>query len=216
MSHICSRCGRSYEDRLAHSSVCTQDLERSIPPPQAVREAQETGPAKKRLPAIIVDLDRTLFDLGDRQWWDFHSVEQDTVVREVDLTVKYLSIELGYKVIFLSGRPEFCRMETERALARIGWIGPDIKLIHVKERYPDSPVGIRRYAHLYMRQNDNVSSGETFKHMVYVEDIRDDYDVRLVFEDQDTAVKMFRSHGLTVWAVAENVHAPFTQTKTAD
>lgn len=133
--------------------------------------------------AVMVDLDGTVAHLNGRSPYDETCVSADLPNENVILAVQAASMK-GLRIIFMSGRTDGCRADTEAWLIR-----------HVLPR--------DRWEGLFMRaagdqRPDNVVKLELFNHHV-----RNQYDVRFVFDDRNQVVKAWRSIGLTVMQVAE-------------
>jgi hypothetical protein len=89
----------------------------------------------------------------------------------------------AYAIILVTGRPEECRSLTLDWLARFGIIAPDDCL--------------------FMRANGDYRPDEIVKREIYERFIMPRLNVRLVVDDRDRVVKMWRSLGLECWQVAE-------------
>jgi hypothetical protein len=136
---------------------------------------------------VLADLDGTLALMGDRSPYDESGVGNDTPNRDVVYVLRAL-IETGLDVVFMSGRTEGCRASTEEWLQRnvliydMFRLGSAILLMR--------PVGDNR--------PDHVVKLELFdKH------VRDHYDVRVVLDDRNQVVRLWRSLGLTCLQVAD-------------
>lgn len=139
--------------------------------------------------AIIWDIDNTVADRGTRHPFDFTKVDEDTPKKDIQFLYDYMvrpdraeygGIEPTY--IFITGRPESCRVETKEWLTTNGF-----------------------YHHkLFMRPDDNKEQDARLKLQIYKEHIEPHYDVIAVFEDRDRVVEMYRDIlGLTVLQVAK-------------
>lgn len=139
-------------------------------------------PSDESFPAVLVDIDGTVARMGDRSPYDWHRVGEDQPIRPILDLVQVLRENYDH-IVWLSGRDESCREQTER------WL---------EER-----AGRDAGEPLYMRpagdkRRDSVVKGELFdKH------VRHAYDVRLVLDDRDQVVEMWRSMGLTCLQVAK-------------
>jgi len=131
---------------------------------------------------IICDLDVTLalhMGRGPLDWDEIHTDVIDPRLR--DILNHYM--DAGTKVIFITGRIEAARTQTEEWLK-----DPKNKI------YP--------WWDLYMRPGHCFDSGEEFKLKVYNEHIKNKYNVICVFEDSQKCVNMFREQGLLVCQTA--------------
>ena len=138
-----------------------------------------------RLPkAIISDLDGTLSlfkEKGHRGPYDASKCaddELDLVVRRVLETFYRF---MGYQVIYLSGREDKYRAETEEFLRRNG-----------------CPPGS-----LYMRKAGDVRKDWIVKYELFNAHVRGKYDIDFVLDDRNQVVKMWREIGLKVFQVAD-------------
>jgi hypothetical protein len=131
-------------------------------------------------PAYLVDLDGTMCLMGDRSPYDETRVVCD-LVNEPVLWVVYALAAAGNRIIFMSGRSEKCRAETE------AWL---------REHYALT------YEGLFMRAIGDVRKDWIVKGELFDRHVRGRYDVRGVFDDRNQVVGMWRSIGLTVFQVA--------------
>jgi hypothetical protein len=128
--------------------------------------------------AIICDLDGTLALLNGRSPYDASTCENDIlnepvaeVLRSFDKTT----------IIFMSGRFDTHRAETERWLVHHGF----------------------HFQLLYMRKAGDMRKDSTMKRELFDEHVRGKYFVRFVLDDRDSVVELWRSLGLTCFQVAE-------------
>ena len=142
----------------------------------------ETYKPSANLPlAIMVDIDGTLAHAVDRSPFEWHKVGQDsadeTVVQVVTMYAAYVH---RYKSIIMSGRDSVCRKETE------DWL----------DLY-DIP-----YDHLYMRAESDNRKDSIVKRELFDKHIRDKFNIKLVLDDRNQVVDMWRDLGLKVFQVA--------------
>lgn len=144
-------------------------------------------PTDDSLPeAVIVDLDGTLalrraFGRGPYEW---SRVGEDLVNVPVMRVLHGLVIPTRRpRVIFVSGRDEVCRPETE------AWLD---------EHYSF------RYEGLHMRPAGDNRKDWIIKAELFDAHVRDRYRVALVLDDRNQVVRMWRHMGLTVLQVADN------------
>lgn len=131
--------------------------------------------------AVMVDIDGTLANHGDRSPYDWSRVSEDTPVEAVRDVVA-AARQAGYRIIYCSGRSDECRAATE------AWLD-----LHAARR-PDEPVLMRAAGDM---RRDSIVKLELFDRHV-----RDGYDVRFVLDDRQQVVDAWRSIGLTVFQVA--------------
>ena len=135
-------------------------------------------------PAIIVDLDGTLAILGDRNPYDAARCGEDTLDPTVD-TIANWAWQNGYHVIFLSGRKETYREQTEAWLDAHEWL----------------PRGISVHGP-FMRADNDGRPDFVVKAELFDKHVRGRFDVRFVLDDRDQVVNMWREMGLKCLQVA--------------
>lgn len=131
---------------------------------------------------MIVDLDGTMAIHDGRSPYDYTKVGTDLLNDTVGMVVGELALAdwpAIEEVIFLSGRPDSCRRDTEQWLAEQGWGAPP----------------------LLMRRAGDERADYVVKYEIFDREIRDKYDVRLVLDDRDQVVDMWRAIGLPCWQV---------------
>jgi predicted kinase len=132
--------------------------------------------------AFIVDIDGTVAHRGTRNPFDESLVHQDTPNWPIIDLINYLNYSLGARLIFCSGRTAACYEETRAWLLR--YVVDEVFALHMR------PVGDTR--------KDSIVKAELFDKY-----IRDDFNVKYVFDDRNQVVEMWRSLGLTVLQVAD-------------
>jgi predicted kinase len=130
--------------------------------------------------AIIVDIDGTVAKMIDRGPYDWKRVGEDEPVEDILIAVRAMH-EWGYQVLFTSGRDGSCRPETEQWLDKNVSYGYTLLMRAEKDNRPDWIV----------------------KAEIFDNEIRNNYNIRCVFDDRDQVVSMWRKLGLTVLQVAE-------------
>lgn len=157
-------------------------------PKVATFKAAERGLVEKKAKfnpklqnAIIVDLDGTLAIIGDRNVYDAEKCDEvDRLNEPVAETIR-LYYKAGYKIIFCSGRIDKYRDATVRFINRHL---PDIEYVLFMRNSGD-------------KRKDNIVKGEIFQ-----EQINGKYNVRLVLDDRDSVVELWRKTlGLDCWQV---------------
>jgi len=131
--------------------------------------------------AILVDLDGTVALMCGRSPYDETRVAEDRPNPAVITAVRAMHAA-GHAVMFCSGRTDACRAATEKWLAE-----------HVAVPY----------AALHMRAAGDMRKDAIVKAEIFDREIRHRWDVTAVFDDRQQVVRMWRSLGLTVFAVAE-------------
>jgi hypothetical protein len=132
---------------------------------------------------IIVDIDGTIALRGERGPYDWKRVSEDQPNKPVINVIKAMN-RRGYRIIFTSGRKEYCRSAT------IAWI----------EKHFDWG----RLPVVYMRGNDDNRPDHEVKHEMFTEVIKPVWGTpAMVFDDRNAVVKMWRGLGLTCLQVAD-------------
>lgn len=130
--------------------------------------------------AIIVDLDGTLADIGDRSPYNTDEVMYDKLNKVIyRLIMKYKRD--GYHILVVTGRPIACSTDT------IEWLNMN----HVP------------FDMLVMRPEGDKQQDITLKHRAYNQYIKNEYDVEFVLEDRSRVVRMWRSIGLICFQVKD-------------
>lgn len=154
-----------------------------LPVPELAPKAALTAEpyiAKPGTPkAVLVDLDGTTALLNGRSPYDETKVREDKPNRQVIDLVHVLD-KAGYYVVFMSGRTAGC-ME-----ATLEWLDAQ---------------GFGCYE-LYMRNVSDTRKDAVVKLELFNAHVRDIFDVRLVLDDRDQVVELWRSLGLTCLQVA--------------
>lgn len=133
------------------------------------------------LAAFIVDIDGTLAHIpeGGRSPYDYTRVHEDALDEMVSHLMHVLHRE--HYIIVMSGREDACRTETE------AWLNANSIL----------------YDELHMRAAGDKRKDATVKLELFDQHVRDNYDVRGVFDDRNQVVNMWRGIGLKCYQVAE-------------
>jgi hypothetical protein len=138
--------------------------------------------------AVLVDIDGTVADMGKGQPgrrgpFDWDRVHEDDPHEPILELVRALLP--FYFVLFVSGRDEVCREQTE------AWLQA--------HRVLDPGMGHR----LHMRTHKDNRGDELVKREIYEKKIAPHFDVAWVLDDRNKVVAMWRSLGLTVLQVAD-------------
>jgi len=135
----------------------------------------------EKLPnAYIFDIDGTLAHIsGKRGPFDWDKVDRDDLDKVLSMQVE-LHRKNGDTIIIVSGRDESCRDLT------IEWLNfYDIK-----------------FDHLFMRPKNDYRKDSVVKEEIYVNTIKNNYNVIAVYDDRDQVVKKWRELGLKCFQVA--------------
>lgn len=129
--------------------------------------------------AIICDLDGTLFDCKWRREKflpNFNEFNKNHIHDKIKQPILEIlkSMKDKYEIIFISGRNEDFRKITEEQLSK----------------YIDKYI-------LFMRQNNDFRGDEIIKKEIYIEKIKDKYNILFVLDDRQKVVNMWRDLNLT-------------------
>jgi hypothetical protein len=129
-------------------------------------------------PCIIVDIDGTVADKGNRLAFHWHKVGEDLPKIGIIKLVKILKSS-GYEVIFVSGRDSICRNETLEWICKyFEWKVNDFQL--------------------FMRKHNDQRKDSIIKREIFEEHITNKCFVEYVIDDRDQVVEMWRKElGLT-------------------
>lgn len=134
---------------------------------------------------LICDLDGTLFNLNGRNPYDASTCENDLVNESVlNTLLNYISSNRAdvRKIIFLSGREEKYRSQSEKAI--------DKAIDKSKNHWQ-----------LHMRKTGDNRKDSIIKKELFDEHIKDKYYVDFVLDDRDQVVFLWRSLGLSCFQV---------------
>jgi hypothetical protein len=130
--------------------------------------------------AVIVDIDGTVALRCDRDPYDETTVINDQPNAPVCRLVTVLAMS-GYRIVFVSGRTEACRADTETWLYR---------------RFPF------HWNALHMRAVGDKRRDAEVKTEIYRDHIEGRFNVRWVLDDRNQTVDAWRALGLTCLQVA--------------
>jgi len=136
-------------------------------------------PDKSKPSAYIFDIDGTLAKMYGRSPYEWDRVGEDELKQSVAHVLWSLQNH-GHSIIIFTGRDGVCEAST------LGWLCDN---------------GIN-FDHFAIREEGNTEKDLIIKRRMF-DDIKDDYDIRGVFDDRDQVVKMWRDLGLTCFQVAE-------------
>lgn len=131
--------------------------------------------------AILIDVDGTVAEKNDRHPFAWEYVGEDTPRQAVLRHIKAITEYEKIPALFASGREDVrtCRIQTDMWITH--WFGPDFQLFMRPEydRRPDTEV----------------------KQEIYLKKIKPFYNIIAVWDDRDSVVAMWRSHGLDCFQV---------------
>lgn len=171
--------------RDMHSRYLAQLGGGPLPVPEIDHDTAPVPPYAARPgtpPAVLVDLDGTLA-LLDRNPYDETYVFADRPNTAVIETTRALAAS-GVCLVFMSGRTEGCRVDTER------WLQQHVLIEGTRRAGP------------FMRTVGDTRPDHVVKLELFDRHVRDHYDVRVVLDDRDSVVALWRSLGLTCLQVA--------------
>ena len=135
--------------------------------------------------AIIVDVDGTVALRGEREPFDWSRVGEDMPNWPVIAVINALWMHEHYcgeglEVIFMSGRPEECRKQTEL------WLDANVRLPH----------------QLHMRSDGDFRLDWIVKDELFSQ-VRDKYNVLSAWDDRNQMVRYWRKLGLQCFQVSD-------------
>lgn len=130
--------------------------------------------------AIIVDIDGTVATHPHRSHYDYSQVIGDLPRHEIINIVRNYH-EQGVKVLIVSGRDDSCQFDTYKWLQK-----------HAVTFYE-----------LHMRKTGDTRTDHIVKQEIYDNFIKDKFNVRIVLDDRNQVVDMWRRNGLVTLQVAE-------------
>lgn len=129
---------------------------------------------------VLVDLDGTVCEKGDRSPFDWAKVGLDTPRQEIINLISSYCWATQSKPVFVSGRDAVCRKESEE------WL------------YNNLPMSLSRGSiELYMRPEGDSRKDSIVKEEIFWE-LVNKYYVNLVFDDRLQVIRMWQDLGLTV------------------
>ncbi len=135
----------------------------------------------KRPQAIVIDIDGTIAIRTERKPFEWARLEEDVPNRRLVELLEILS-SVGIKMLLVSGREERLRSGTERWLA--AHLGP--------------------FEALFLRPSGDFRKDSQIKYEIFVDQIKDNYEVVAVFDDRQQTVDMWREElGLLCLQVAK-------------
>lgn len=133
---------------------------------------------------VIVDLDGTVCQKGDRGWYEYSKVLSDAPIERIVRIVRMLHGQ-GINLVFCTGREDSCERQS------IDWIKRHIFMSDA------APV------ELYMRATGDRRPDFVVKKEIYKDVIEPKHNVWFVLDDRNSVVDMWRELGLTCLQVAK-------------
>jgi hypothetical protein len=132
--------------------------------------------------AIIVDLDGTIVDINESKRDNYDNTLNDKPRMEIIKIIKgYTDYYDDINIIVITARPSSCLEQT------ISWLDKNFSFYNL----------------LYMRNKNDNRCDVTIKEEIYLEHIKDNYNILAVFEDRKKVVDMWRKNNLNTLQVAE-------------
>lgn len=157
--------------------------------------------------AIMSDLDGTLAIIGDRSPYDATDCDVKDKPNWPVINCVLAMHAKGYKVIFMSGRDQKYRLETQRFIEKYCCIkkqifdAEDEEYININESIPYK---------LHMRgetapdpEKADMRKDSIIKQELFDKHVRGKFNIEFVLDDRDQVVAGWRQMGLTVFQVAE-------------
>lgn len=151
------------------------------------RKVYEPDETKQK--AVMFDIDGTLAHMVDRSPYAWDSVGSDTLDEHVSMMLQAY-VQAGYHIIFASGRDGSCYDQTETWILR--------HLGHIL--YPINGASWT----LLLREAGDIRKDTLVKEEIFWRDIEPKYNVKAVFDDRPSVVRMWNDLGIPkVIAVAD-------------
>lgn len=143
--------------------------------------------------AVLFDIDGTMALMnGKRGPFEYDKVMGDTPNKPVVLTALAYQ-KMGVRVLFVSGREDVCREDTE------DWL----KANYYRHFHPDNIwSNLDLEGELFMRKAGDYRKDSQVKEEIFNEHIRDNYNVLLVIDDRLSVLQMWRKLGLYTFDVS--------------
>jgi predicted kinase len=132
--------------------------------------------------AVIFDIDGTLALMGKRGPFDWDDVYKDSINEIVSEQLAFHKSK-GRKVLVVTGRDSVCRKVTE------DWLD-----LHELD-----------YDEMFMRPKDDYRKDTAIKKEIYVNEIKDKYNVLAVYDDRLSVCKAWNDLGLYVFTVNQGL-----------
>jgi phosphoglycolate phosphatase-like HAD superfamily hydrolase len=140
---------------------------------------------------ILIDLDGTLCDVSHRthlvkqsppNWPAFFDACVDDTPNPAVVALYHMATQVNYQIIYVSGRPDSHRAQTE------AWLWKH---------------ELGNYAELLMRSAGDYRPDNVVKRELYEAHVAGQHQVLFVVDDRASVVKMWRALGLICFQVAE-------------
>jgi predicted kinase len=162
--------------------IAGQPFPLPIPPAPLKPDPPQAYVPVEGQPTYLVNVD-TVALCGERDPIDWDAIGLDQPNEGLVWLLEALDGVGLFQFVFLSGRPEVCRIATEKWLA--------------------DHVGVE-WGRLFMRDTGDSRPDNVIKMEIFDREIRERYNVVGVFDDGDEDISMWKSLGLTVFQVASS------------
>jgi predicted kinase len=157
---------------------------------------QVTGQDKSKAKAIVADVDGTIAIIGDRSPYDASEADIKDKPNWPVIECVIAMYEQGVEVIFMSGREDQYREQTERFINQ--WINVDYFNPHANPKTLVEPLPHK----LYMRSTGDTRKDCIIKQELFEEHVAGKYNVLFILDDRNQTCDQWRSMGLTCFQVA--------------
>jgi predicted kinase len=130
--------------------------------------------------AVIFDIDGTIALMGDRGPYDMDKVYKDNLNHIVAEQISFHT-SLGRKIIYLSGRDESCREQTEEWLTDI--------------------YGLEEPIYFFMRKENDFRKDSIIKKEIYDEHIKGKFNIIAAYDDRLQVLDMWYKEGIFTFNV---------------
>lgn len=144
---------------------------------------------------IVVDLDGTMALMNGRNPYDASTCDQDLPHKHVVNIVKEMH-DLGYKVIFLSGREDKFEQPTRTFL----W---NNFVEECYNKHSDHPTKFHRSYELFMRKTGDQRKDVVIKSEIYEAEIKNKYFIAAWFDDRLQICEWLHREGLPLFRVGD-------------
>jgi hypothetical protein len=158
-----------------------KDERRYFPPLEQAPACQDEDLPR----AVVCDLDGTLAEISHRNPYDAQKCEDDGLNEHVAELIKAMYAR-GYKILFVSGREDLYRPETER------WLKRHMKVSEFRTPQNEQPFIVDMPYKLFMRSTGDRRKDTVIKRGIYDREIKKNYFVQFVIDDRPCVVRMWR------------------------
>lgn len=150
--------------------------------------------------AVIFDIDGVLAKISTsedgtpkRGYRDYDKVDLDEPVKEMFRLLALFDFYEKHKILFVTGRKEMCRKETETFI--YSFSGNDIFCKNFNEKFT------AKGSKLFMRPDNDHRPAVKLKKEIYETQIKGKYNVFMAFDDDPEVCKMYKGQGILTMQV---------------